>query len=239
MLENLTRNKDAVFAALHKGSDGSLMAKEPLNIIFPARYEESDLAFLEGNVYVLGIFAIQVGNHYAVNNMPAKVRLFPSEITTFKHNDQEYYNLSFDKGGIVTDNINVVTENTLGYYIYRYFIALGRVPFYMNAMDMVTLFHRMREYTTVEYGVNHAVCEMIVSMIMRDPENIQKYWRQSIHSVQDLTNKKPDFVPLRDIPHGARNTTAKLLGSYSDEGLNSALLHPSDTAERVETLLRQ
>ena len=29
------------------------------------------------------------------------------------------------------------------------------------------------------------------------------------------------------------------MGAYFDEGLNSALLYPSDTTERVEQLLRQ
>lgn len=235
----LTRNKDVILNALYQTPSGSLLAKEDLKIVFPVRFEEANLATIENNVYVLGIFAIIVGNQYAVNNTPARIRLQPTEIEKEKYQENDYYVLSFDKGATVCENINVVQENTLGYYIYNYFIALGKVPWYMSALDMLRLFDGMGEYTKTTYGASHAVTEMIVSMIMRGNQDIQQYWRQTIESEQDLYNNLPDFIPLRNVPFGARNTTAKLMGAYFDEGLNSALLYPSDSAERVETLLRQ
>lgn len=235
----LTRNKDVILNALYQTPSGSLLAKEDLKIVFPVRFEEANLATIENNVYVLGIFAIIVGNQYAVNNIPARIRLQPTEIEKEKYQENDYYVLSFDKGATVCENINVVQENTLGYYIYNYFIALGKVPWYMSALDMLRLFDGMDEYTKTTYGASHAVTEMIVSMIMRGNQDIQQYWRQTIESEQDLYNNLPDFIPLRNVPFGARNTTAKLMGAYFDEGLNSALLYPSDSAERVETLLRQ
>lgn len=235
----LTRNKDVVLNALYQDPSGSLIAKQDLKIIFPVRYEESDLAVVESNVYVLGIFAIQVGNEYAVNVLQSRVRLLPVEIEKVKYQDADYYVLTFDKGSTITDNINVVKENTLGYYIYNYFVANGRVPWFMSALDMLRLFDGMNEYTGVTYGVSPMIPQMIVSMIMRDNQDIQQYWRQSINTEKDLMDNVPDFIPLRNVPFGARTTTAKLMGSYFDEGLNSALLYPSETTERVEELLRQ
>lgn len=235
----LVRNKEPVLKALYQDPTGSLIAKQDLKIIFPVRYEEANLAAIEGSVYVLGIFAIQVGNEYAVNSVPARIRLHPTDIERVKYNNADYYVLSFDRGGIITDNINVVKENTLGYYIYNYFVALGKVPWFMGAEDMLGLFDNMTEYTGEKYGVSPMITKMIISMIMRNPDDIQEYWRQSINTQDDITSSKPDFIPLANVPFGARNTTAKLMGSYFDEGLNSALLHPSETTEKVEELLRQ
>lgn len=235
----LKRNKDAVLNALYQTQSGSLLAKEDLKIVFPVRFEEANLAIIESNVYVLGIFAIIVGNQFAVNNIPARIRLSPSEIEKEKYEDNEYYVLSFDKGATICENINVVQENTLGYYIYNYFIALGKVPWYISALDMLRIFEGMNEYTKTTYGASHTVTEMICAMVMRGNLDAQQYWRQTIESEQDLYNNRPEFIPLRNIPLGARNTTAKLMGAYFDEGLNSALLYPSESAERVETLLRQ
>lgn len=235
----LVRNKDVVLNALSLDQSGSIIVKQPLEVIFPARYEESDFADIAGNVYVLGIFAIKVGNQYAVNNLPARILLHPTEINKVKYNDNDYYVLSFEKGSIFTSNINVVKDDTLGYYIYNYFIALGKVPWYMGPLDMLKLFDKMEEYTGKGYGAHPSIIKMIISMTMRDANNPLLYWRQTINSSNDIDKKQPEYVPLRNIPLGARNTTAKLMGAYFDEGLNSALLYPSDKTEVVEEILRQ
>lgn len=235
----LVRDKDKILNAIAELPDGSLIAKEPMEIILPCRYEEAMLTHITQDVYTLGIFALKVGNHYAVNNIPARIRLHPVEIDKVKYKDNDYYVLSFEKGSTITDNINVVKENTLGYYIYNYFIALGKIPWFMSAMDVLGLFDRMLEYTNVNYGASIMIPEMICSMIMRDQNDIQQYWRQSINRVDELYSNIPDYIPLRNVPFGARNTTAKLMGAYFNEGINSALLYPSETTESVEALLRQ
>lgn len=236
---SLRRNETAIKAALYEDPSGSLIATSDMKIIFPVRYEEANLANMLGTVYGLGIFAIQVGQEYAVNVIPAKIRLFPTDIEKVTYQDNDYYVLSFEKGSTVTDNVNVVKDQVMGYYIYKYFVSLGRVPWYMSSADMLHLFSGMNEYTGVTYGANHAVNEMIISMIMRDNRNIQDYWRQGITTEEGIWRNHPDYIPLANVPFGARNTTAKLMGAYFDEGLNSALVYPSDTPEYVETVLRQ
>lgn len=237
---NYTRNKDAILNAMELVPSGELIAKTPLKIIFPVNYEEKDLASITDKVHVLGIFAIIVGNNYATNVLPAKVNLFPSEIGKYKEGESDYYVLEFEKGSVITDNINVVKEETLGYYIYNYFIALGRVPWYLSALDLLTLFDHSGKYTGKTYGVNHVILEMIISSIMRDSQDLNKYWRQTLPPIKRaIYDNKPDVIPLRNVPYGARNTLAKLMGSYFDEGLNSALINPSTTTEKIEALLRQ
>lgn len=235
----LQRNKDSILNALHVDASGSMIAKQDIKIIFPVLYEESGLCDIQSDVYVLGIFALQVGHDYAVNNIPARIRLFPTEINKEKYQEQDYYVLNFERGSTITDNINVVKENTMGYYVYNHFIAKAKLPWYMSAMDVLSLFDGMLEYTGVSYGASASIQEMICSMIMRSNRDLQDYWRQSVSTVDDLYSNIPDYIPLRNVAYGARNTTAKLMGAYFDEGLNSALLHPSETAERVEQLLRQ
>lgn len=235
----LTRNKDAVINALFETPSGELIAKEHLKIVIPVKYEESRLAVIEQDVYTLGIMAIIVGNDYACNMLPAKIRLTPTNIEKVTHDEESYYVLEFERGSTVTPNINVIKDETLGYYIYNYFIALGRAPWYMDALDFIKIFDAMGEYTGKTYGDNHVVTEMISSMVLRNPENNLEYWRQAIQTTSDIYNRKPEIVALRNVALGARNTTAKLMGSYFNEGLNSALLNPSDQSEPVEELLRQ
>ena len=236
---NLKRNKDVILNAVEIDNTGKMIAKSDLKIVIPVRYEEANLAVMGASVYSLAIFAIIVGDSYAVNVVPSKVRLFPVEINEVKFNEHGYYELSFEKGSMITDNINLVKDNTLGYYIYNYFIALGKVPWFMGAIDMLNILSKSKEYTGAVYGAGQTIMEMIISMCLRDNVDVMKYWRQTLKNQQEAYTSVPDFAPLRNVPLGARNTTSKLMGAYFDEGLNSALLYPSDTTERVEQLLRQ
>lgn len=236
---SLQRDKNTILNALYVDKSGTMIVKQDLDVIFPTRYEESDLADIAGNVYVLGMFAIRVGNKYAVCNIPARILLHPTDMSTEKYQEESYYVLHFEKGSIFTSNMNVVKEETFAYYIYNYFIALGKVPWYLGPVDLLKIFSLTKEYTGKSYGQTPTIGEMIVSMIMRNSKNPLQYWRQQIKSLDDVYKSTPEYIPLRNVPFGARNTTAKLMGAYFDEGLNSALIYPSDKTERVEELLRQ
>ena len=111
---NLKRNKDVILNAIEIDNTGKMIAKSDLKIVIPVRYEEANLAVMGASVYSLAIFAIIVGDSYAVYVVPSKVRLFPVEINEVKFNEHGYYELSFEKGSMITDNINLVKDNTLG-----------------------------------------------------------------------------------------------------------------------------
>nr|DAT15845.1 MAG TPA: hypothetical protein [Caudoviricetes sp.] len=236
---SLKRDKNKILDAIYVDPAGSMIAKRPLKIVVPASYEERHLASVEDSIYTLGIFAFIVDGYYAVNVMAAKVRLFPTEYEKVKYEEASYYLLTFDKGATITDNINLVKDNTIGYYIYNCFVALGKVPWFMNAVDMATLFETTLEYSGVSYGASHVATELISSMIMRDPNDIMQYWRHGVKTIDEVNTRKPAFIPLRNVPFGARNTTSKLMGAYFNEGLVSALMYPSEQTDQVEALLRQ
>lgn len=238
MFSTLKRDKQAVLAALFETPEGELVAKnKTVKVVFPVRYEESHLAEIQQEVYTLGIVAFIVEDKYSCNMLPAKLRFTPDDIEEVKYGEESYYVLTFEPGSVILPETDVLMEGTLGYYIYNYFIALGRCPWYMSAHDFITLFERTGEYTGLTYGDNHVVTEMITSMVLRDKENPVVYWRQTAKDMDALFSQA-EVVPLRNVPLGARNTTAKLMGSYFNEGLNAALLYPSDNTEQVEELLR-
>ena len=80
--------------------------------------------------------------------------------------------------------------------------------------------------------------QMFAAAITRDSANRAKYYR---HTLSDLPSedRPPTFIPLRSVTYGATNTTAKLMGSYWNDGLTSALVNPSEKTERIEQLLRR
>jgi hypothetical protein len=65
------------------------------------------------------------------------------------------------------------------------------------------------------------------------------FYRHQFKDTKQLTDKPPEIIALRSVQDGASNTTAKLMGAYLDEGINSALVDPAERLERVEDLLRR
>lgn len=236
---HLKRNRERVLNAIYKTPNGEYIAKEELQIILPVRFEESNLMEIEKDTYTLGIFAIVVGDSYATNVTPARMRMANGFAVKEKYLEDEYYVFTFEKGATIFYTNQLLKEETLGYYIYNYFVALGRMPWYMKSTDIIKLFDNCGYFTGKTYGVNHVIMEMIMSTIMRNPLNNKDYWRHTLKSQQDVKEKEVEVIALRNVPLGARNTTAKLMGAYFTEGLNSALIYPSDTTEVVEELLRQ
>lgn len=238
-INSLVRNKDAVFDAIMVTKDGRMIAKKPITVTFPVAYEEKHLATIASDVLVVGLFGLVVDGYYATCNVLSKVKFSPSEIDRININDTPYYLLKFEKGATMVENMNLVKDNTLGYYVYNYVIAQGKVPWYYSALDLLNLFHTSAKYSGVTYGTNHMATELIAAMIMRSKDDINTYWRQNTKSIDDVLKNPPEFIPLRNVMFGARNTTAKLMGAYLNEGMKSAIMYPSETTESVEELLRQ
>lgn len=238
-ISQLKRDANYVLNAILQSPDGTLIAKQDLKITFPVAYEEKHLATISTDVYVVGIFGIIVDGFYASNTMLSRVRLFPTEIEKESIDEVEYYVLHFEKGSTIVENMNLVKENTIGYYVYNYLIAQGKVPWYMSAIELLNLFRDSNYYSGVNYGSNHVATELIAAMIMRRNDDINQYWRQSVENIDDVINQPPQYIPLRDVIYGARNTTAKLMGAYLNEGMKSAIMYPSENTESVEEILRQ
>lgn len=234
----LIRNKDIVSNAIEIVGK-RMIAKKDVKIVFPCRYEEAKLASIIDVVNVLGVFAIIHEGYYAVNKLLTRVSLTPTEINKVKYNDSDYYELVFTAGETITESTDVLKEGPIGYDIYNNFIALGKIPWYMGVDDVLRLFEDSLEDTGEAYGSTPTIFEMIACTIMRSQTNPRMYWRQSVLNQKDAVENPPDYISLKNVSLGAQNTTSKLVGAYFNEGLASALLYPSETENKVETILRQ
>lgn len=233
-ITTLKRDPSKILDCIEKMPDNTVMVTKPVKLYIPKRFEESNLAVISGEVTVLGIFAVVVDDKfYSVFSVNAMIRIQPSNTNTVKIDDADYYEFDFDAGSTLIANTQAVKSKTLPYYIYNEFIAKGRVPWYMDMDDMCKLFDTSVKHAGVNLGNNHAIIEMIVSVLARNPENMTQYYRHDSGNIP-----KPEFIPFRSVTYGATNTTSKLMGSNYDDGLDSGLVNPSTQVEKVEELLR-
>lgn len=242
-LSRFVRDPSKVHAALKVQPDQSVVTTRGLKIYVPERYVEKHLAEIGAEVLIVGIFAMAVEENgkffYGISTANAMMRITPTTIATVKFDQDSYLEFSFDPGSVVIATTQLIKSDTLVYYIFDEFIAKGRIPWFMGYEDLATLFDSAEHHAGVNLGPSHSILEMFAAAVARASQNRAKYYRHTVETQDDPVKRPPTFIPLRSITYGATNTTAKLTGSYFRDGLDSALVNPSERTERIEELLRR
>jgi hypothetical protein len=234
------RNAKKVHEDLVKQPNGSVITARGCVIHIPERFLEKGLAVLGQEVLMTGIYAICVADkYYGVSTLNANLKIKPSKIVTVKIDDVSYLEFSFDPGSVVFVESQIVRTDTLVYRIFDEIIAKGRVPWYLDYNDLAKLFETSTEFAGVNLGRTHAILEMIAAAVSRSSTDRTQYYRQAVKSQQDVKDHPPVVIPLRSVTYGASNTTAKLMGSYWNDGVTAALVNPADKVEKIEELLRR
>lgn len=237
-MQHLKRDADQVKRHLKVREDGAVYTTAPCKIMIPTRYKERHLANVGAETHVLGIFAIIVGDYYAVNNTCAMMRINPSSTETVSVDDTSYLEFHFNAGDKVIHSTDLIMNDTLTYYIYDEFIAKGRIPWFINYIDLAKLFDTAEEHAGVNLG-NRAVIDLIISTIARQPDDLTKLYRHGLTKIEDVYTNPPAIVPFRSVIWNTADTTSKLIGAHFGDSVTSALVNPSESVERIEELLRE
>jgi hypothetical protein len=232
--------RDAAFVrkACHKGDDGSIIALKPTVIYLPERFLEKSLAEPGSHMRIYGLFAHCVGDRYAVYNGCCMVQVEPTTVTTIKLDQHAYLRLQFEVGARVLVASEVIQDRGLPYRIYEEILSTGHVPWYVNYDDKLKLLHTANRLANLNMLGSHAVLELNAAATSRDPKDIARYYRHTIQDYSDLEARPPTHIPLMSVTLSATNTNSRLMGSYFDQGMTSALAYPSTEVENVERLLR-
>lgn len=233
----LVRDAKKVQASLRKLDDKRVVCVKPTKIYIPARFAEVGLASVGTKTQILGVCAIGIDGFYSVMIANALVSIDPTSVATVDIDGTEYFEFFFEEGATVFITTEVVQMDSLAYAIYNEIVAGGRVPAYLSYVDLGHIFDTARPLAGANIGRNREVTELICSLIARNEEKRELYYRQAISTLDDVKNHPPAFIPLRSVQYSATNTTAKLVGSYFQTGVVAALVLPAERQERVEKLL--
>lgn len=207
-------------------------------IYIPKRFEEAGMAEIGEYSRIACIYMMVVGGNYSIVNRCTMMHITPDTVSVVNINGDEYYEFGFNKGAVVTPNVNLVKNDTFTYNIYNELIAKGRVPLYLRYEDLSKVLLTAPYHAGLTFAPTNAVMEMVTAAITRDPKNYTRYYRAVSKGSADQVANPPAFIGLRNIQYGATNTTSKLMGSYLEIGVRSALVSPSTENEGVEDILR-
>lgn len=235
----LQRDAGKVQAALKEVGD-SLVAVKGVKVYIPSRYTERRLASIGAESNTVGIFAITLDDqYYAVNLTMASMRLEPTSMNTVMIEGSEYIEFYFEPGSVVVPDVELLKDDTMPYYVYNEFVSGGHIPWFLTYLDLAKLFDSAPYHAGLNVGANSAVLEMIMATIARSPEDRTVYYRHFIEKMGDIGKRPPDYIDFSSVIFNATNTSARMIGSYFEEGVSSSLINPSERRERIEDILRK
>jgi hypothetical protein len=232
-ISGLKRNPEIIKSYL-KTIKNTVVTTEDIQIVFPERYINRELAIIANTIKLVSIYAIldNYGN-YAIMSAPIIQELVPFSIHDLDVNGVIYKGLSFNRGDVVLPNTVLVKNNNFMYDIFDEFYIKGNIPWYLDYNDVSNVLAETKKYAGSNIGNNPLTMEIITSMVAKDPNNKQIYFRQ----VPDNKNIKPEYVGLSDIYNSYNNTGSRLIGGYFSYGITTSLVSPEKESSTVSKIL--
>lgn len=229
---------DAVLATLRELPDGSLVTKTGCLVHVPESYRQKQLLSMGEEILMIGYFTIIVGKQYASWQVPAMIRTQPTDMRLVEVEGRSYYEFEYAVGGSVAKSLDLVVDNLNVYPLFEDTIARARTPWFYSYTQMATFFRYAPQYANVNLVPTPSVFEMFIAQQARVNSNRTEPVRRAIKNQKELAQVAPFYIPMRNVEYGATDTTSKLAGSYTAEGLDSALVNPNDKTQPVENILR-
>lgn len=203
------------------------------SINIPQRYQAYDMLSLGDDVSTLGIFDMTINEkNYFKLVLPMIITMKPSGQYTKKVDDKDYYVFTFKKGDEFIVNRTLIKQSFILFSMFKEFIVNGNFPNFLTYEELGKLFDRSQNLCDEKLGAPHAIFEMIFAHLSRDSNNPNVFYRYT-----DM-KEPPLYIGLKNVGYAPTSTTARLIGSYLMEGLNSSIINPSTKNSEIEDILR-
>lgn len=217
-----------------------VVAKKDLKIVFPKRWVERELALVETEIFVYGLFPIidSETGEYGHFNVCSFVELGqPYSNTTVVIDGVDYIELTYREGDLVIVNLVSLKRGDLSFRIFDELLVKAKVPWYVSYDEFIKFLDTAKDMAGSDLANIYEIIEALVSIVGRDAFDRKKYIRNVAKDKVEL-NSKVDYVALGNVLYSVKGATNKLIGSYFEEALVSNLTEKSTEASPVERVLK-
>lgn len=184
-------------------------------------------------VKTVGVFDMEVDGVTSGMLLAARVEMAPSEVSAVEIDGVRYVQLTFRKGDTFLTTTETVLEEKVAFYVWLMYVKYGNMMKAMTYQDQAVFIDKVCATCGISFPVDHVVYEVIFAHLTRAADDFTVLYRN--------TDMRGDFrrINLSDVAHASRSTTARIIGAYFKEGINSALTKPSTSTSMIEDVLRQ
>lgn len=205
-----------------------------LEIFIPKMYQDRGFLIIGECATSLGIFQLRIDDTYETNFIVlSKLVIEFISNRTVTENDYPYIVLTLERGSVFIQSNLLIKDQNLVYPIFITFFALGKIPPFIDYTNISKILDKVKPQCGVDLKLNNTIYEMIYAHMFRDAKDPYKFYRNTPMA------EPPIVVALHQISHLPATASARIIGSYLNEGLTASLV---DDTERIpstiENLLR-
>lgn len=235
-IAQLQHDPAAIERALTPQPDHSVIAKVPLKIYFPKRFEEAKLAEIYDKVTSIGLVGVVVGNKYACLGVLANLTFHPGDIAEEMIDGVPFVVLTFEAGETVIENL-VVTKNALMVASFcEEFIKYARIPWYIGYEHILQIIDESPSFLGFSPASSPQVLRVIVSLTARDPVDPDVSYRYGKH-LNDRS-KPPMLIGMNNPGDLLSGTFARFSGGYLNDNIIAGLQEEPEEMQRLEEIFK-
>ena len=212
--------------------DSAYYTKEAVILEFPKWYEDKGLYDISTSTYLYGIFAIIMGDKYAVSAIPTIFATDPIMVTEVDKEGIAYLQLHYAAGDKVLNSNQVIQHELLSYTFFEAYFMQAKVPWFMDYDDICKAMDHMPGYAASSLGASHISNEVVCSFIARQAKDMLSFHRQN-------TQTPMTYVDLMDVRYSTLSPLSKIAGNYFEEALVSALTQKATKTTDIENIVRK
>ena len=197
------------------------------------KFESYGCLSVTDTVKTIGVFDMEVDGVTSGMFLVGMIEMVPSDIETIEENGNKVVKLTFHNGDVFMRTTNAVVEEKNAYYVWMLYIKYGNMMKAMSYEDQAILFDRVSATCGIQFPVDHVVYEVIFAHLSRSIHDLTVAYRN--------TDMRGPYqrINLSDVAHASRSTSARIIGSYFNDGVNAALVRPNQSSSMIEDMLRQ
>lgn len=197
------------------------------------KFEQYGLLFIGETVKTLGIFdmvvdGIQTGM-FQVNH----IEMIPSEVVNDNSEEKPKVKLIFNKGDVFLKTTKLVISPNTAFYAWLEYIKFANTLKAISYEKQAWIFDDIIKTSGIDFNVDHVTYEAIFAHLTRSPLDFSVPYRNG------EMNGNFRRIPLSEVAHAATSTTARIVGSYFNEGINASLVNENDKTSSIEDILRK
>lgn len=233
------RNKDRVLKHLKANADGSLTVTGELKLHVPYRFIDKGLLEIKDRVRVLGCYAlIAEDKYFCSDDVTTLFETAPTEINDIIVDDEAYVEMVYTPGDKFLVSTSMLKDNDLVYVVGSEITGNGKIPWYFSKWDLVNINPNYEFYNGLGLHTDLAIYEMLASLMMRNPKNLETPYRVGMKSIMDFKTNPPTIVGINKVDVVVSGTLAKLGGPYLSPSITGALNSESTNLSNMEYLMR-
>lgn len=235
-IAHLEHDKGYILNSIRTLSDNSVIATRKVDVFFPKRFEDHNLAEIYDTIRCIGLVGIVAGNKYACLGVLTRFAFSAGDVSETNINGDTYVVMHFEPGETIIESLLVPADPLITYDYFLEFIKFARIPWYIDFEKLLDVIDESRVIAGSFSGSCAQVIRVLLSLTCRDPDNPDVEFRYG-NNISN-PNVKPLIIGMNNPGQLLTGTFARFSGGYLADNTIAGIQEGPTEITELEKILK-